>query len=138
MLEKWAPLPDLDVVERRMRRFFEDVGVAPAVTPAADVYDTPDEIVVELEVPGYDESELSVTVYDQTLAVVGDRKGETAKQEKSLRVRERLDSHFVRRFQLPTETDSAHVQAEYAKGVLTLHVPKLAGLKPRTVTITKK
>jgi HSP20 family protein len=138
MLEKWAPLPDLDVVERRMRRFFEDVGVAPAVTPAADVYDTPDEIVVELEVPGYDESELSVTVYDHTLAVVGDRKGETAKQEKSLRVRERLDSHFVRRFQLPTETDSAHVQAEYAKGVLTLHVPKLAGLKPRTVTITKK
>jgi HSP20 family protein len=138
MLEKWAPLPDLDVVERRMRRFFEDVGVAPAVTPAADVYDTPDEIVVELEVPGYDESELSVTVYDHTLAVVGDRKGETAKQEKSLRVRERLESHFVRRFQLPTETDSAHVQAEYAKGVLTLHVPKLAGLKPRTVTITKK
>jgi HSP20 family protein len=138
MLEKWAPLPDLDVVERRMRRFFEDVGVAPAVTPAADVYDTPDEIIVELEVPGYDESELSVSIYDHTLAVVGDRKGETAKKEKSLRVRERLESHFVRRFQLPTETDSAHVQAEYAKGVLTLHVPKLAGLKPRTVTITKK
>ena len=51
MLEKWAPLPDLDVVERRMRRFFEDLGVAPAVTPAADVYETGNELVVELEVP---------------------------------------------------------------------------------------
>ena len=36
-LEKWAPLPDLDIVERRLRRFFEDVGVAPSLTPAADV-----------------------------------------------------------------------------------------------------
>jgi len=51
MLERWAPLPDLEVVERRMRRLFEDVGIAPAVTPAADVYDTADEIVVEWRSP---------------------------------------------------------------------------------------
>src|SRR5579885_2729939 len=117
--ERWAPLPDLDVFERRMRRLFEDVGMAPTVTPAADVYDTDKEIVVELEVPGYDEKELSVTVSDHVLAVVGDRKEETSKKQKSLRVRERLESHFERRFQLPIEADSNHVQAEYAKGVLT-------------------
>lgn len=138
MLERWTPLPDLDVVERRMRRFFEDVGVVPTITPAADVYDTPEEIVVELEVPGYDEKDLSVTISDHTLAVVGERKEESAKKEKTLRVRERLESHFERRFQLPVDADGTHVEAEYAKGVLTLHVPKLAGLEPRTVAITKK
>ena len=93
-----------------------------------------------MEVPGYDEKELSVTISDHTLAVTGDRKEESSKPQKtkSLRIRERLESHFERRFQLPLEADSAHVRAEYAKGVLTLHVPKLAGRQPRTVEIAKK
>jgi HSP20 family molecular chaperone IbpA len=45
LLEKWTPLP-LDVMDRRMRRFFEDLGFAPALTPAADVYETDRELVV--------------------------------------------------------------------------------------------
>ena len=51
-LERWAPIPDLDQVERRMRRLFENAGHAPMIAPAADVYDAADEIVVELDVPG--------------------------------------------------------------------------------------
>ncbi len=137
-LEKWAPLPDLDIVERRMRRFFEELGVTPAVTPAADVYDTGGELVVELDVPGFDDKDITVTVVDHTLTVSGKRDSDTAVKEKDLRVRERLEAHFERRFRLPTETDSDHVTAEYAKGVLTLHVPKLAAAKPRTVKILKK
>ncbi len=37
---KWSPLRELDLVERRMRRFLEDAGVAPSLGPAADVYET--------------------------------------------------------------------------------------------------
>lgn len=138
MLEKWAPLPDLDVAERRLRRFFEDVGFAPSVTPAADVYDTGTELVVELDVPGFDEKELAVDVTDHTLRISGTRASETATKEKALRLRERLEAHFERRFQLPVEADTEHVTAEYDKGVLTLHVPKLAAAKPHSVKIVKK
>jgi HSP20 family protein len=138
MLEKWAPLADLDLVERRLRRFFEDVGVAPSMTPAADVYDTGSEIVVELDVPGFDEQELAVDVADHTLTVSGTRKSETAEKDKTLRLRERLEAHFERRFHLPNEADTEHVTAEYDKGVLTLHVPRVATAKPRSVKILKK
>jgi len=138
MLEKWAPLPDFDLVERRMRRFFEEAGLAPMVTPSANVYEEADEIIVELDVPGYDERELKVTVIDHTLSVVGDRKKDAEKKERTIRMRERLESHFERRFQLPATVDGDHVHAEYGKGVLTLHVPKAAGVKPRAVTIEKK
>ena len=134
-LEKWAPLTDFDLVERRMRRFFEDAGLAPSVTPAANVYEAADEIVVELDVPGFDERELSVTITDHTLSVVGDRKKEAEKKERTARMRERLESHFERRFHLPATVDGDHVHAEYGKGVLTLHVPKAAGIKPRPVPI---
>ncbi len=137
-LEKWAPLPDLDIVERRMRRFFEDVGVAPSITPAADVYDIGGELVVELDVPGFDEHDLSVAVTDHTLTISGSRRSDTAEDEKKVRLRERLEAHFERRFQLPIEADTERVTAEYGKGVLTLHVPKLAATKPRSVKILTK
>ena len=137
-LEKWAPLPDLDIVERRLRRFFEDVGVAPSVTPAADVYETGSELVVELDVPGFDEKDLTIALTDHTLTITGARESEAATKDKELRLRERLEAHFERRFRLPIEADTEHVTAEYGKGVLTLHVPKLSAAKPRNVKILKK
>ena len=57
---RWTPLRELDSMERRMRRMLEDVGFAPALLPAADVYETADEFVIELELPGYEEKELGI------------------------------------------------------------------------------
>jgi HSP20 family protein len=137
-LEKWTPFSELDVIERRMRRIFEDLGLAPGLTPAADIFETGDEYVVELEVPGFDQKELLVEVSDHTLTVKGDRSAEVEKEEKTLRLRERLETTFERRFRLPSETDSEKLKADYAKGVLTVHVPKAETLKPRKVEIAKK
>lgn len=134
--EKWTPLRELDLMDRRMRRFFADLGVPSTLAPAADVYETDGEVVVELEVPGFDEKQLDVQVHDHTLAVTGERQESTEKDAKALRVRERLETRFERRFELPPEIDSTHVKAEYAKGVLTVHVPKTAHETPRKVAIT--
>jgi HSP20 family protein len=134
-LERWVPFRDLDAMERRMRRIFEDLGVAPALTPAADVYETSDELVVELEVPGFDEHELEIEVFDHTLVVKGERKEEHEKKE--LRLRERLETTFERRFRLPLETDSERLTAVYGKGVLALHVPKTPAHKARKIEIVK-
>lgn len=134
-LEKWVPLPDLDLVERRMHRLFEDLGVGPVLTPPADIYESGSELVVELDVPGFDEKELKVAVSDHMLTITGERTEESTTTEKAFRRRERLEARFERRFQLPTEADTEHVTAEVAKGVLTLHVPKTAAPKPRTIEI---
>jgi HSP20 family protein len=136
-IEKWMPLTDLTAMERRMRRLFEDFGFAPALAPAADVYEAGREFVVELEVPGFDEQDLEISVSDHTLAIAGKRKETSEKKEKALLLRERLESHFERRFTLPPEADVANVKAEYAKGVLTVHVPKTAEQAAKKVTITK-
>jgi HSP20 family protein len=137
-LEKWIPFPELDMMERRMRRMFEDFGLAPALAPAADVYETTDEYVVELEVPGFDEKQLAIELSDHTLTVKGERKEEVSTKEKTPRLRERLESTFQRRFQLPYDTDSEHLTAAYSKGLLTLHVPKTETHKPRRVEIATK
>lgn len=135
MLERLAPLPDLDLVERRMRRFFDGLGFGPLVAPAADVYEAEDELVLELEVPGFSEKELKVSVSDHTLTIAGHRDEETSKKERTLRMHERLEAQFERRFHLPSEADVEHVKAEYGEGVLTLHVPKATTAPRRTVKI---
>jgi HSP20 family protein len=134
---KWSPFQDLDSMERRMRRMFEEIGFAPALLPAADIYETDDEFVVEVEVPGYDEKELRIEVSDHRLTIKGERTETKEQKEKAFRLHERLEREFERRFELPAEADTKHVQAKFTKGVLEVHAPKLAVSKLHTVEITK-
>ena len=137
LLEKWTPFSEVDIIDRRMRRMFAGLGIVPTITPAADIYEADDELVVELEVPGYGEKELEIEVADRTLTVKGERK-EAKDQTKALRLRERLEATFERTFVLPTEADSDHLTATYGKGVLTVHVPKTAHAEPRKIAIAPK
>jgi len=136
-LIKWSPFTEIDSMERRMRRVFEEIGFAPLLLPAADVYETKDEFVVELEVPGYEEKELGIEVTDHMVTVKGERKEAKEEVEKTFRLHERLERQFERRFELPTDADTKHVRAKFTKGVLELHAPKLAAPKPHKIAIAK-
>ena len=72
-ITRWTPLRELDLMERRMRRMLEGLGLAPALLPAADVVETPGEFVLELDVPGYEEKELEIEISDHTLTITGER-----------------------------------------------------------------
>lgn len=134
---KWSPFHELDSMERRMRRAFEGIGFAPVLLPAADVYETENEFVVELELPGYEEKELGIQISDHMVTVKGERTEAKEETEKSFHLRERLEREFERRFELPAEADTEHIRAKFAKGVLEVHAPKLAVSKPQKVEITK-
>ena len=136
---KWAPFTttELGAMERRMRRLLETTtGFAAATLPPADVYETGDEYVVELEVPGYEEKELTVEVADHTLAIRGRRGTKKEEKAKEFTLQERLEREFERRFILPAEADTGRVKATFAKGVLEVHAPRVRKAEPRPVTIT--
>lgn len=118
-----------------MRRMLEDWGVAPAALPAADMYETDKELVVELDVPGFEEKELALEVSDSTLTIKGERKMEKEAKEKSFYLHERLEKHFERRFKMPAEADLDHVEAKFHTGVLEVHVPKVEQAKARKIEI---
>lgn len=121
-----------------MRRFFDDVGFVPAPLPAADVYETPQEFVVELEVPGFAEKDLGLEVTDHTIVVRGEVKETKEEQEKTYLLHERLERTFERRFSLPEQADAEKVTATFKEGVLELHAPKIVAVKPRKIAIAKK
>jgi len=137
-LVKWTPFRELDLMERRMRRMLEDVGFGPITVPAADVYETPEEFVVELEVPGFKEQDLGLEVTDHTLTVRGEVKVETEEKEKTFILHERLEQTFERRFQLPEDADTEKLVATFDDGVLEIHAPKAPEAKPRKVAIAHK
>ena len=134
-ITRWSPFQELDSLERRMRRTLEGAGFAPALLPAADVYETEDEVVVELEVPGFAEQELTVEVADHTLVVKGEQAETTDEKRKTYRLHERLERTFERRFLLPPEADTRKLSAEFAQGVLAVRAKKIGGVTPTTVPI---
>jgi HSP20 family protein len=127
---------ELEGMERRLRRMLEGVGFGTMTIPAADVYETESEIVVELEVPGYEEKDLELEITDHALTIKGSREEATEKTERAFRLHERLEREFERTFTLPTDADTEHVTATFGKGVLEVHTPKLSVPKPRKVEIT--
>lgn len=136
-LDRRMPLRELDRMERRMRRLFEDRGLFAVEAPATDVYETEVEYVVELEVPGFDRAELAVEIDDRALVVTGEHAEEAEKTGRELLLHERLERRFERRFELPREVDAERVEAACDKGVLTVHIPKAGtAAQPRAVKIT--
>ena len=123
VVDQWTASVDLEAIEQRMRRLFPGLVMSPGFVPAVEIDETDEQIVIELEVPGFDGSELAVEVIDLTLIVKGSRALETETVE------------FERRFQLPVEGDTENLGATYGKGVLTVHAPKSAPRAPRSVPI---
>ena len=136
-LVRWSPFQELESFDHRMRRLFGDSGTVTPLLPAADVYETPTEYVVEIEVPGFVEKELTVDVSDHTLAVKGTREAEKETKERSFLLHERLEKQFERRFALPEEADTEHAKASFVHGVLKIATPKKAEAAPRVVPISK-
>jgi HSP20 family protein len=134
-LVRWTPFRELDLMERRMRRMLEDVGFAPTAVPAADVYETPDEFVVELEVPGFVEQDLGIEVTDHTLIVKGEVTHAKEEEKHEFLLRERLEKTFERRFMLPAEADTKKLTATFDNGVLGIHTPKAPRAGTRKIAI---
>jgi HSP20 family protein len=138
-LTKWSPFRELDWMDRPTSRFFQGFPFASVVFPSADFYETKDEFILELEVPGFDEKQLGIEMSDHTLTVKGERMDtkEEKEKEKFFRLHERFGGEFERRFTLPSEADMEHVKASFSNGVLHVYAPKLAISKPYKVAISK-
>ena len=135
---RWSPFPEIEAFDRRICRMLDEVGIAPAAIPAADVYETDKEFTFELEAPGFEENELSVEVTDHTLIMRGEQLETKDEKDKQYRLHERLEKTFERRFALPLDVDTTSIGAEFTKGVLTVSAPRVEAPKPRKVAIAAK
>src|SRR5262245_46427350 len=110
-----------------------------AITPHMDVKETDKEIVVETDLPGIDEKNVSLALQDGVLTIRGERKHEHDEEKENYRVSERRYGSFQRSVRLPDTVDEDKVEATFNNGVLKVSLPKRPEAigKQRTIPITK-
>ncbi len=104
--------------------------------PHADIYETKENVVLQLDIPGINAEQIDVECEKGLLSIKGDRQfsGETPGQ-KYYRV-ENVYGPFERYFEIPTTLDVTKVEAKHQDGVLTLTFPKAEEAKPKKIEIT--
>ncbi|MFM7112830.1 MAG: Hsp20/alpha crystallin family protein, partial [Planctomycetota bacterium] len=86
--------------------------------PRADIVDGPNELTLHLDVPGFQESEIEISV-DKRVLVVSARPGPVAESpaERKVLLRERTRAPLERAFKLLDEVDAEGISASLALGV---------------------
>lgn len=106
------------------------------MTPRMDVSETDTAYEVTVELPGLDEKDITVTVKDGLLTVDGEKKVEH--EDKTHHLMERRYGRFSRSIRLPDGVNEDKIEAGFAKGVLTVTLPREPPAKKESKTIEVK
>ena len=103
--------------------------------PAANISETKSEYLIKAELPEVEKKDVEITVNDGVITIRGERRFERADDsEKQHRV-ESFYGNFARSFSLPADADESKIHAESKDGVLKVHIPKAAVVKPKPIEI---
>lgn len=138
-----SPAAFFDEIDRFFDRALQDFALAPigwsdhafTTSLAADVSETADEILVRMDLPGFDPKDIQVTLEGDTLSVAATRQTESRREGEALLRSERTHGTVRRSFRLPAEVDAGRVEARHENGVLRLTLPKREDAKPRAITV---
>ncbi len=121
-------------MDRLFERFASPFGFrAPAATtwnedvapdPAAEVVEDKAAFSVVMELPGMAEKDVEIAIEGDMLTVRGEKKRASERKEGDEVYSERSWGMFQRSFLLPDTVDRDKVDASFAKGVLTIVLPK--------------
>jgi HSP20 family protein len=145
-LTRWEPVREMMTLREAMDRLFDDAFTRPfsirdgwsASTPAVDMYQTDDEVVVKASLPGIKADEVQINVTGDVLTLKGEVKHEEEKNDRSWHIREQRWGSFQRSVALPTNVVSDKAKAEFENGILVITLPKAEEVKPKTITINAK
>ena len=141
---RWDPFRDLNLLQDRMNRLFDDAGRGwradePAATttwsPAVDIFETEGEIVVKAELPGMERKDITLHLENNVLSLRGERKFEKETKDENYHRIERSYGAFSRSFSIPATVDEENIRAEYKDGVLNIVLPKKEQARPKQIKI---
>lgn len=102
-----------------------------------DILEKDDKYILKADLPGFQKSEIKISVDDDQLTLSAEHKEDEKEQKKNYVRRERRYGAFTRRFDI-TGIDANQISAAYQDGVLSLELPKVVETKPESRTIEVK
>lgn len=141
-MERWHPFRQLSEMQAEMNRLFDNVFGSPAATaserfwaPICDMWETKDDVVVALDLPGVNEKDVSVSITGDLLSVKGERRHQQEVSEDGYHRLERAYGRFERAIQLPVPCQPDKVKATYRDGVLTVTLPKAEQVRAKEIKV---
>ncbi len=146
-IENWptwdrsSPFEELERMRRQMDRLSEGItghflrepsaGVFPLVNTTEDHGN----YYIRAELPGVKGDDLELSVTGNTLSIAGEREIVPQNEGAKYHRREREGGKFSRILSLPSQVDTAKVEAQCKDGVLTIIMPKSEEAKPKQITV---
>ncbi len=117
-------------MDRLFRDFFhadsdEGAAVDLAADIPVDVFETPEEIVIEVELPGLRREDLELSVLRDILIIEGRKPRPQPPSDSRYLCMERSYGAFRRVVELPGAGDMQHLKARFQAGVLTVRLPRI-------------
>lgn len=125
---RYTPWAEMNSLQRQLNRIFDDV-LTPATfaefgnyskVPAVELTETDNALVLKLEVPGIDASDINIETTAKSISIFGERKSEAKDRTRT----EFRYGSFQRVIPLPVRIENTEVTAEYKNGILYLTLPK--------------
>ncbi len=143
-LVRWNPWNEVSQIRNRISTLFGDSpfpalfegeGRLADFSPAVDVFEADDKVVIKAELPGMDKNDIHLNVQNGVLSLRGERKSENEEKQGQFYRREISHGSFLRLFALPVDVDADKIGAEFKDGILTIAVHKPESRKPKQITV---
>lgn len=139
-LIKWTPFfPEFEDMDKVFDSMLPAVrGDRFGFTPAVDMYEDKDDIVVETQLGGIDPEKVDISIENNVLTIKGESEKKSEVEEKNYYRKEIRRGSFYRSIPLPTKVDGDKASAVSEGGILKITVPKASEVKPKTIKIQAK
>jgi HSP20 family protein len=147
-LSKWKPFKELSTIKQQMDRLFEDMlsindrdwmglhNIAGMWTPAVEMKETDQELILKAEIPGMDAKDLTVEVAEDRVTIGGEYKEETTEhKDKNYFHSEFHYGEFQRVIPLPMPIKTDAIKSNFQHGILTLTLPKVENAPKKVVKV---
>ena len=139
-LVRWQPFAEMESLRHQMDRMFDELaGInsqsSTSWTPAIEIQDREDSLVLRAEIPGVEAKDLDIQVAREAVAISGEHRYENKTQEQSFFRSELRYGSFQRTIPLPVAVENNQAQAEFKDGILKLTLPKAQEARHKVVKI---
>jgi HSP20 family protein len=139
-LVRWEPFREIAALQNEMSRFMNGLlegngRTNQAWVPALDVWETENEIVYALDLPGIPEDKISVELDEGALTISAERERTQEESDERFYRFERRFGPFSRTFGVPQGVTDSDITADYKDGVLEVHVKKPEQPKPKRIQV---
>jgi HSP20 family protein len=135
--ERWDPFEEIRRTQERLNQLFEDFmpmeerGGGKVYTPAIDIKEEEDKLVVTTDLPGINKEDVQINLKEDMLEISAKTGKEKETEEEGYLRRERAYTQFYRAVRLPASVKEEGSTAKMENGVLTITLPKMQLEEPK-------